>query len=287
MIGHLAVHWNPAVRVALDELVLAGSLGLEEPAGQVVVLDLALDEVVGPNPSDLPAVAAVALDDIVCGGRFDDEAVLVVQPLGPDQLVLVLVHPGHGDIAVREVRSREAVLLVVRDQPAALLQGRQVDPEIVLAVRMLDLQYARSLDVGGHAELDEQHRVDAVGLQLDEPGVPALAALIAAVDEDHGRLHAQRPHLGGEEVLLHDLPRGPLGGRRHCCPQEDAGEHRSGQPVPHCPPPPAGAIEPNSTSRRSPKTKRGLKIIISALRKNNAKKALMNIVAVTMLDSWL
>ena len=92
MIGHLAVHWKPAVRVALDELVLAGSLGLEEPAGQVVVLDLALDEVVGPNPRDLPAVAAVRLDRVARGRRFDHVAVERVDLLGPQQRVAVGIH---------------------------------------------------------------------------------------------------------------------------------------------------------------------------------------------------
>ena len=152
---------------------------------------------------------------------------------------------------------------------------------------MLDLQHAGALDVRRGAEPEQELRVDAVGLQLDQRRVAPRALLAARVDQDHRRLDAQRADLGREEVLLHDFAGGQLpalarGGDRERHRGDDDGDEEAGHR-----PPPLGAAPANIASRLAPKTKRGLNSIISARRKNSAKNALIAIVAVTMFDRVL
>jgi AcrR family transcriptional regulator len=106
--------------------------------------------------------------------------IAAVQLLGPLQGVLVQSDLGQRDIAVREVGADKAVLLVVGHQPAALLERRQIDPQVVIAPpsfysafgskerlfrEAVDLYYAGMSKVMG-AALEAPTARDAIGRLL-------------------------------------------------------------------------------------------------------------------------
>src|SRR5258708_26089396 len=198
--------------------------------------------------------------------------------------MLVKLDARKRNISVRKVRADEAVFLVVRDQSAALAQGGQVDPFVVIGLDVLDLQKGRALDVGREREFHQQLGVDAVRLQDGVGRAVAVARLGLVVDEHHGTRALERLDLGDEEVLLHHVVGAELCGRdaapKAQTEDRQRGSDRYGRQLHWLLP--AGAAK--SAWGLSPKMNLGLKSIMSARRKKNANRGLIVMVVITMFE---
>src|SRR5260370_25403379 len=183
--------------------------------------------------------------------------------------MLVKLDARERDISVRKVRAEEDVFLVGRDQPAALAQGGQVDPFVVIGLDVLDLQKGRALDVGREREFHQQLGVDAVRLQDGVGRALALARLALVVDEHHGARALERLDFGDEKVLLHHVVGAELCGRdaapKAQTEDRQRGSDRYGRHLHWLLP--AGAAK--SPSGSSPKINLGLDSMFSATRKKN------------------
>ena len=170
----------------VGQLVI-GELGfLQQIAGLVVEHGLDGDESFLLDPAYAPGIPAVGLDGGIPGSGFDDPAILAVDGLFLYQSMVPLFRFVTDHVTVGKIGADETVLLVAGDQPAHFLGTRQINPDVVIFLRMLDQHGHRALHVGGLEKARHAHVVDAVGLQLRGAEGLADALLALLVGQCHG-----------------------------------------------------------------------------------------------------